>query len=164
VPTHSVRETGSPWMGGIEASTATPQGRPMTAIVVGFAGAIGSGKTAISTAIAEARNLPRVSFGDFVRAEARRRGLDDTSREVLQGLGEVLIVEGWEAFCAKVLDQAAWQPGQSLVVEGIRHAAAVHTLRAIVAPVPFVLIFLNADEETRRCHCGRSDLARSIRK
>jgi len=122
----------------------------MTAIVVGLAGAIGSGKTTISASIAEALHWPRVSFGDFVRAEARRRNLDDTSREVLQGLGEVLIAEGWNAFCAKVVNQAMWQPGQSLVVEGIRHAAAVHTLRALVAPVPFVLIFLNADEETRR--------------
>lgn len=122
----------------------------MAGIAVGFAGAIASGKSTISTTVADARGWSRVGFGDYVRGEARRRGLDDTSREVLQALGESLIDHGWRPFCEAVLGQTGWQSGQSLVIDGIRHVEAVRTLRSLLAPMPFVLIFLQTHEGTLR--------------
>ncbi len=121
----------------------------MTGIVLGFAGPIGSGKTTVSTAVAEALGWSRVGFGDFLREEARSRKLDDSSREVLQAIGEALIGAGWEEFCRAVLAQVNWMPGRSLVIDGIRHVEALAALRRIVAPTPLLLVYLEAADTAR---------------
>lgn len=116
---------------------------------IAFAGAVGAGKSSVSTRVAETLAWARVSFGDFVRAEARRRGLDAESRTVLQALGEQLIESGWDGFCHSVLTQGNWLPGRPIVIDGIRHVRAVETLRELVAPLPFYLILLEASEPVR---------------
>jgi dephospho-CoA kinase len=121
----------------------------MTAVILGFAGAIGSGKSTISSAVADTCGLSRVSFGDYVREQTKERGLDATAREALQAVGESLISEGWVPFCKSVLATARWTRNQSLVIDGIRHVEAVETLRMLVAPTPFRLIFLLTNEEIR---------------
>src|SRR5574341_206680 len=93
--------------------------------------------------------MPRVSFGDHVRAEARRLGLDDSAREVLQAVGEALIGAGWERFCRSVLAQADWTPGRPLVIDGVRHVQAVETLRPLVAPAALRLVYLEVPESVR---------------
>lgn len=118
--------------------------------VLAFAGAIGSGKSTVSAAVASELGWPRASFGDYVRAEARRRGLDASSRDVLQALGETLISEGWDTFCAGVLRQADWRPGTPLVIDGIRHIEAIDTLAKLTAPSSIRLVYLEASEEERR--------------
>ena len=122
----------------------------MTSAVLAFAGAIGSGKTTISAGVAGTLGWARVSFGDYVRAEARRRGLDDSSREVLQEVGEALIAQGWEPFCQAILAQALWVSGEPLVIDGVRHVRAVETLRELVAPAMLLVVYLDADEDVRR--------------
>lgn len=121
----------------------------MTSIVLAFAGAIGAGKSAISTEVAAALGWPRTGFGDYIREEARRQGLDPSSREVLQTVGEALIAAGWVPFCQRVLYRAAWAPGQSLVIDGIRHVKAVETLRTLVVPAKLRLIYLEASDAVR---------------
>jgi len=121
-----------------------------TAVVVGFAGAIGSGKTAIASVVASALGCRRASFGDYVREQACLTGLDSSSRETLQEIGERLIADGWVGFCEKVLAYAGWEQGQSLSIDGVRHMEAVKALRALVAPTLFYLIFLDVTEDTRR--------------
>ena len=130
----------------------------MKPTVIGFSGRIKSGKTTVSQAVADVLSLPRASFGDFVRAEAQRRGLDGESRSVLQNLGELLIDQGWLRFCQDVLATVDWQPGNSLVVDGIRHAAAVRTLSRIVDPLPFVLVHVAVDEEIRQHRFQRQEM------
>lgn len=127
----------------------------MTSVILGFAGAIGSGKSTISSAVAEACGLSRVSFGDYVREQAKERGLDSITREALQAVGSSLISEGWVPFCKSVLAMAQWKQNQSLVIDGIRHVEAVETLRMLVAPTPFRLIFLLTNEETRHARLLR---------
>jgi len=115
--------------------------------VVTFAGRIASGKLTLSQAVAQTLGCPRVGFGDYLRAEAGRRGLGE-GRTVLQDLGEQTIQQlGWIEFCRVVLAQAGWQPGQSIVVDGIRHEDAIKTLRQIVAPLPCYLIYIQVDDD-----------------
>jgi dephospho-CoA kinase len=119
-------------------------------MVLAFAGSMASGKSTLSRGIAQTLGWPRVSFGDYVRHVVQGRGLQ-CSREVLQEVGAAMIEEqGWKAFCCAVLAQGKWEPGQSLVVDGIRHAEAVETLRQLVAPSELFLIFIAVEEPTRR--------------
>jgi dephospho-CoA kinase len=131
----------------------------MKPIVLGFVGSIASGKSTLSIAVASALGWQRVSFGDYVRTVAQNQGLGD-SREVLQAVGASLINQGGEQFCKAVLAQINWEPGQPLVVDGIRHAEIVPIMRQIVAPWDFRLIFVVVDEsirEARLLERGLSD-------
>jgi cytidylate kinase len=117
-------------------------------IVLAFGGAALSGKSFLSTKVAVALGWPRGSFGDFVRDEARIRGLDD-DRSTLQKLGQELVHTDPEAMCRQVLRRANWVPGSPAVLDGVRHQVVVETLKRIVAPEPFVLILLEASHEDR---------------
>ena len=46
--------------------------------------------------------------------------------------------------------QVDWEPGRSLIVDGIRHAEAVEVLRQLVAPSELLLVFIAVEEPTRR--------------
>jgi dephospho-CoA kinase len=120
----------------------------MKALVVEFAGAIGSGKTTLSRAVSQAQGWPFVSFGDYVREVARTQGYDE-SRKALQEVGASLIEDGWHRFCQAVLAQARWSPGESLVIDGVRHVEVLHSLRTLVAPSDLRLVFIDIDEPTR---------------
>jgi dephospho-CoA kinase len=116
---------------------------------VAVSGGIGAGKTEVSRRIADRTGCPRVSFGDFVRAEAWKRGADE-SRAALQALGEQLIADlGMERFCEAVLQSVAWDH-EGIVIDGLRHLQAVEATRSVLAPCPLVLVFLHADADTRR--------------
>lgn len=121
----------------------------MKSFVLAFSGSIGSGKTTLSLSVAKTLNWPYISFGNYVRTVARRRGLGE-SREVLQEVGESLIQEGWEQFCKSTLTQITWEPGQPLVIDGIRHVEAVEMLRLLVLPSELLLIHIMLDELTRK--------------
>ena len=130
----------------------------MKPTVIGFSGRIKSGKTTISQAVAGALQLKRASFGDFVRDVAVYRGLDADCRQVLQQLGESLIAEGWLKFCRDVLQATDWTQGESIVVDGIRHADAVTELSRLAAPMPVVLVHVETDEKTRITRLARKEL------
>lgn len=120
--------------------------------VLAFAGAIGSGKTTLSSAVASALGCSRVSFGDHVRGVASERGMGET-REELQALGaEVIAERGWRGFCDDVIRRASWSRSQPLVIDGIRHAEALDALRSLVHPLPVDLLYLEVspDERERR--------------
>jgi dephospho-CoA kinase len=114
--------------------------------IVGIAGAIGSGKSELSRALARELDAERLSFGDFVRREGRGRGVEPT-RENLQQLGEQLIDElGAPEFVRRVLSERP--PTDLLVVDGVRHLAVDEALRKIAAQ--YVLVFATVDDDTRR--------------
>jgi dephospho-CoA kinase len=118
-------------------------------IVLAFSGSIGSGKSTLSLSVTKALNWPYNSFGNYVRTVALRRGLGE-SREALQEVGESLIQEGWEQFCKSVLAQTTWEPGEPLVVDGVRHVEAVEMLRLLVVPSELLLIHIGLNEPTRK--------------
>ena len=117
-------------------------------MIICFAGRVSSGKTTLSKAMADALKWPRASFGDYVRKEARRQGLNE-SREVLQKIGASL-VEDTDKFCNKVLDQVSWKSGQNLVIDGVRHSEILGSLKRLAGPSEVFLIFVETNEQTIR--------------
>jgi cytidylate kinase len=117
------------------------------AIALGFFGRIASEKSAIAGAVAVALGAVKVSFGDFCRDVAEYMGLDREDRQALQDIGNILARYPKE-FCSRVLQHSGYKPGQSLVIEGIRHEAIVEELRAQVAPAKLLLVYVQADKET----------------
>lgn len=126
----------------------TPVSTPVVALAI--AGGIASGKTSVALALSERLGWPRASFGDGVRAAAAESGLDTSSREMLQAIGESLIAAGWDAFCRRTLAGSDWYPGGPVIIEGVRHVEALEHLRALLHPVPVLLLFMQADHIIRR--------------
>jgi dephospho-CoA kinase len=124
--------------------------RALEPMVLGLSGPSGTGKTTVAKAIARTLGWPLASFGDYVRTVARTQGLDDSSRDVLEGLGELLVEEDVERFCRSVLTHFKWKSGEPLVIEGIRHQQVAETLRKLAAPMDFRIVYLEVDDETRR--------------
>jgi cytidylate kinase len=122
----------------------------MTAVIA-ISGRLRAGKTTLAHGLAEALGCPQASFGDYVRAKAREQGLAD-DRATLQDLGERLIAEeGRPAFCEHTLGLVgAGRDTVPLVVEGVRHADALSTLRELFAPVRVVLVHIETAEQVRR--------------
>ncbi len=117
--------------------------------VIGLSGKLGSGKSSLASILADRSGWRRAAFGDYLRhlASQRRTGMDRAS---LQQLGDEQIALGWDQFCSNVLAYFNWKPGQGLVVEGIRHIAAVDTLSSLIAPQRFFLVYLALEETLRR--------------
>lgn len=123
--------------------------RALEPIVLAFSARIGSGKSTVSQQVATALGWKRASFGDYLRTFARSQG-HETSREVLQELGEGLVARDPEGLCRSVLTHFGWRSGEPLVIDGVRHEAVVGALRRLVAPLELRLVFIDVNEETRR--------------
>lgn len=121
----------------------------MKAIVLGFSGKTSSGKTTLSAAVAEELGWPRVSFGDHVRRIAAGKTIN-VSRRNLQEIGASLIEADPVQFCEAVLAQSVWKPGQSLIIDGIRHQEIIGILRELVQPSTFRMVFIDIDNNTRK--------------
>jgi cytidylate kinase len=115
--------------------------------IIAFAGKRGSGKTTVSEGVAKVLNWPVASFGDYLRAAAKRQGVSDAT-ENLQELGATLAKEP-DRFCDAVLTFSKWEAGEPLVVEGIRHQEILESLRRRVAPLEVRLVYLEIDEPER---------------
>lgn len=114
-----------------------------------FAGAIGSGKSSVSTAVADALGWPRTGFGDYLRSELRHIGGDPSSREALQKLGQERVEANPATFCSDVLSAGGYTPNINFVIDGIRHTDILAVLRHLATPADTRLIFLEAEESTR---------------
>ncbi|MDB4766752.1 AAA family ATPase [bacterium] len=125
-------------------------------MIIAFSGKISSGKTTLSKEIASNLGIACASFGDYVRSIARERGLDEKDRRIVQNVGQSLIESGWREFCNSVLEAANWRNGDSIVVDGIRHCQAVATIKEIVKPQPFRLIYVEVDSNLRLERLGKN--------
>ena len=126
----------------------------MNSKILGFAGLIGVGKSALSEAVAARLGWKLTRSGQVLRDEATRRGLDFISRRVLQDLGQEYIDEDRENFCKKLLKAADWHPGENLIVDAIRHVEAIETLKVITAPSDFKLVYILLEDPIRRARMG----------
>jgi chloramphenicol 3-O-phosphotransferase len=121
-------------------------------LVIALSGRTKAGKSTIAHALAERLGWPWASFGEYVRAEARRTGRPD-DRETLQELGAGLITSlGYEEFCRRALAHAGLD-GDSVpcIVEGVRHLDVLGSLRNSFDPFPVYLVHVEvADEERDR--------------
>lgn len=69
----------------------------------------------------------------------------------MQVLGASLVNKNPTKFCRDVLNQFSWQPGDPLVIEGIRHIEILNTLNRILAPQHVELIYIElSDNELKK--------------
>lgn len=133
----------------LQAGANTPLfGNTMKKTMLAFSGGIASGKSTLSEAVAQTLGCPRVSFGAYIREEAKRRGLS-SDRATLQELGEELVRKDTDGLCSAVLAQVAWSPGSAIVVDGVRHVGVAERLRTLAKPALFKLVHVAADGSTR---------------
>lgn len=96
----------------------------------------------------------RASFGDYVRAEVTRRKLAGT-RDELQSVGTELLNADTERFCRSVVEMSGWKPGEGLILDGFRHVQTIDPLVRFTRHLPFKIILIKVDEETRRERLSR---------
>lgn len=114
-----------------------------------FSGQLGSGKSSVSTAVAEALGWGRTGFGDYLRGEIARTGGDPNDREALQNLGQRRVDDDPVAFCRDVLAAGGFHPGDDFVIDGVRHVRIFEILADVSAPSEAKLLFLGAHDSTR---------------
>jgi dephospho-CoA kinase len=131
------------------------------ALVVAFAGKIGSGKTTISTAVSQALGCKRASFGDYVRHVVSSRGLEPT-RSVLQRVGTEILEDDALEFCTSVLTFSGWSRGESLVIDGLRHSETIPLLNRLVSPARLRIVYLEIDERSRVKRLGIREEAQAL--
>ncbi len=134
-------------------------------LLVCFSGQIGSGKSSVTQAVADALGWARTGFGDYLRAELERTGRDPTSREALQDLGQSLVESDAIAFCGAVLNRGGFNPGDGFVIDGVRHVAIYDILAELAPPSTPKLLFLPAGQQSRatrvNARADRADFARA---
>jgi dephospho-CoA kinase len=120
-------------------------------MIIGIAGPIASGKSTLARALAQEFSLKLISFGDFVRQEARVRGLDVADRQVLQDLGQSFVDEDVCSFVAEVFAHAGYRLGDRVVLDGVRHEYVWEEISVFAAShgSPARLVFLVMSEEER---------------
>jgi predicted kinase len=112
-------------------------------------GRVAVGKTTVSDALASALGINRTGFGDEVRARAAAAGREST-REVLQEIGEHLVATDPQGFCAAVLARGNYRLGAGLVIDGIRHVDVLELVRRMVAPDRLVHVHVDSSEQLRQ--------------
>jgi cytidylate kinase len=91
-------------------------------MIIAIAGQIGSGKSTLARALASRLNAKLLAFGDYIRARARRQGLDANSRSTLQDLGQRLANDP-AIFVKQALSWIEYSRGDHCIIDGIRHRA-----------------------------------------
>jgi dephospho-CoA kinase len=117
----------------------------MIPIIIGFSGKRASGKSTLSRRVANRIASHYLSFGDYVRTEASKRGLNDSITN-LQLIGEELMKYP-KNFCKDILN--SWNRKENLVIDGIRHEIILNCLREIVSPSNLYLIYIETEEDVR---------------
>jgi dephospho-CoA kinase len=136
-------------MGRTPTRKAATGDEALKPVLLTFAGRIASGKSVLSRQVAASLGWSWASFGDHVRAEAMRLGMDPALRTVLQQVSDQLLSNGWYSFCRAVLAEVHWAVGNNLVLDGIRHKEVLVTLADLVSPQPVLLVFVNTPDELR---------------
>lgn len=126
-------------------------------MVIGLSGKVGSGKSSLAKALVDETGHSHVSFGDFVRKQAKDEGQDPTSRKILQQIGKNFIKKDIEKFCIDVLDQVDWRNQDIFIIEGIRHIEVLKTLKRILKSHNVVLVYLEIDENERKKRLNLTD-------
>jgi hypothetical protein len=67
----------------------------------------------------------------------------------LQEIGTELLKTGITGFCEGVISSCGWRPGDSLLIDGLRHIETVDPIRRLVSPTAFKIMLLTVSEATR---------------
>lgn len=117
--------------------------------IIAFSGSSQTGKTTLARRLAEHCHCKFVSFGDYVRQQARNQGMANPSREDLQNLGQQLVQTDVLNLCRAVFKPVDFSSGDRLVVDGVRHLEALNAISTISASQPIKLIYLHASMKVR---------------
>jgi len=118
--------------------------------IICFSGLPQTGKTTLSRRLALELRCKFVSFGDFVRQEAIKRGIANATRRDLQDLGQDLVKDDVTEFCKEVLRTVQFSPGEQIVIDGVRHKEVLDVISKISHNQPVKVIYLTASDRTRR--------------
>lgn len=123
----------------VKAQTAIPP------TIIALAGRIQAGKTTVAKTLSATLHSKRASFGDYFRIMAQRAGIDPTDRAKLQELGASVVAASPVSLCEDLLRSVKWHPGETLIIDGIRHLEILNILRRLVAPMRLVLVYVRRD-------------------
>lgn len=115
--------------------------------VLAFTGMPGSGKSH-AVDLAKQRDLPIVRMGDLVRREAKRRDLEMSEADVGRIAVEMRDKEGDDVWAVRTLSEIQDQPGDVVIVDGVRGFAEVERFREDLGG-DFVLVAVHASPDTR---------------
>src|SRR5277367_1473587 len=99
--------------------------------IIALAGPTKSGKTTLARRLAASLAVPSGSFGDQVRKEAIRRGLNGHFKGDLQTLGAEMVERDAKGFCEAVFSDAGYRSGQGLVLDGVRHVRVLNVIKSL---------------------------------
>lgn len=122
--------------------------------IIALCGSSKSGKTTLAERIAIELHCPVASFGAFVRKAAGERGLSSPTRRQLQDIGNQLATEDIQGFCKAVLDDAGFELGSPLVIDGIRHIEAIAAIQKLVPDQALRLVYVETDLPLRAKRSG----------
>jgi dephospho-CoA kinase len=125
--------------------------------IIAISGRIASGKTTIARALAATLGWKLAGFGDFVRQAAKDRGFKELNREVLQNVGQELVVTDTPSFCRKFLASVQFRPGDLLIVDGIRHLQVLRDIQAETKPSKIKLLHIEAHRDVRKERFARRE-------
>jgi len=121
--------------------------------IIAFSGLPQTGKTTLARRLADYLQCKFVSFGDFVRNEARKAGIPNPIRKDLQDIGQRLVEADVIAFCRAVLQTVSFSPGEQIVIDGVRHIEALQAISSVSPGQAIKLIYLFAPLEIRTARC-----------
>lgn len=114
--------------------------------IIGFSGKYGCGKTTLSIKFAEDINAKLVSFGEYIRDNAKQRELDYLDREVLRKVGKEQINLGWPVFCEKMLKFFNYNNEKLLVVDGVRHVGCLDGFRVLYPDSNIYVVYVEISD------------------
>jgi len=115
-------------------------------IVVGLAGMPGSGKSLV-VETARAEGYAVVVMGDVVRAEAQKRGLKPTPKNIGKVMLELRKKGGNSIIADKCIPNIEQQESEKVIVDGVRSLSEVDVFKKHFSK--FSLIAVHASPETR---------------
>lgn len=115
--------------------------------ILAIAGKIGSGKSTLTNALSKKLSWSAVSFGSYIRDEAKKMGIEQ-NRLNLQQLGAELL-KNPEKLCMNVLSSASWNSDQNLLIDGIRHKNILKALYKLKPNLKIIFIYVDIKEDTR---------------
>jgi adenylate kinase family enzyme len=116
---------------------------------IALVGKIGSGKTTLATHLSKELGWKQLSLSKFLEHLARSQG-KEVRRQNLQDLGLEMIKRHSVQFCREALSFVSWTAATGLVIDGLRDIILFEHFKALVSPMPALLVYIEIDENLRR--------------
>lgn len=114
-----------------------------------FSGKIASGKTTISTALANYLGINRYTVSDYLKNYADIYYNGNHSRDTLQKIGDIKRKEGYKKFCIDFLTFINYEKDMSFIIDGIRTIEFLEEMKLCLINEKVIHIFIEIDEKLR---------------